>query len=80
MDTAGGVMAQLNIYVSKALEKEIRSQAKRSGRSISALIAEKVAAQPLKNWPRKFFENVVGRWQGPLEEVERPWPEEREGL
>lgn len=74
-------MAQLNFYVPDDIEKNIRQQAKARGKSISSYLAEVVKGHVQHDqWRSDFFTKVVGRWRGGFPKIERPLPEERNGL
>ncbi len=74
-------MSQLNFYVSDDIEKIIRAEAKSSGESISAYLAELVKSHVKKDrWQKDFFKKVVGAWQGDFPEIESLPIEERNSL
>lgn len=74
-------MAQLNVYISESLEKRIRKEAKHSRKSISAFVTDLVKEKmDHGKWRPDFFSKIVGGWKGDFPEIDRPAPEEREGL
>lgn len=74
-------MAQLNFYVPDEVEETIRREAKSHRKTISSYIAEVVKAHAQHDrWQKDFFSKVAGGWHGDFPKIERPLPEEREGL
>ena len=69
-------MAQVTIYIPDDLERELRQRAKRSGRSLSSVVADLARRQlhPV-GWPDDFKE-LSGAWEGILEIPEDAPPEE----
>lgn len=75
-------MAQVNVYVPDDLEAEIRQQARRAKTSLSRYIGDllrKRAPQP-SAWPREFFTEVVGHWEGGFPPIPRPPADEPDTL
>ena len=74
-------MPQLNLYVPRDLEKEIRKEAKQRGKSISAYLMDLFRQKTShKEWRKDFFREVVGGWKGDFPAPERKLPEERRSL
>ena len=63
-------MQQLHLYVSDDLAAEVEQRARKHGLSVSRYLAEVVRREVVTDWPRGFFDNVVGGWVG--EPLERP--------
>ncbi|MBU0506125.1 hypothetical protein KJ708_09050, partial [bacterium] len=60
-------MSQLNIYVPDEMERGIRSQAKKNGKSISKFIADlyfDYKTGTKLHWQADFFESTIGSWKG----------------
>lgn len=74
-------MPQLHLYVSDELAAEVERRAKKRGLSVSRYLAEVVRRDIVTEWPRDFFEEVVGGWMGdPLERPSQGRFEAREKL
>ena len=74
-------MAQLHLYLTDDLEKEVRNRAKARGMTVSAYLSELVRSQLTDQWPEDFFTRVVGGWVGdPLERPEQPPLDKREDI
>ena len=64
-------MPQLHFYVPETTAKKIRQRAQAAGLTTSRYLAELVQRDShIAQWPERFFEEVVGGWQG--ESLERP--------
>jgi hypothetical protein len=63
-------MPQLYFYVPDEVADKIRQEAKAADISISRYLAELVKRQVASEWPKGFFDDVVGGWQG--ERLTRP--------
>jgi hypothetical protein len=63
-------MPQLHLYVSQELASEVEKRARKHGLSVSRYLAEVVRRDIVTEWPRDFFDTVVGGWVG--EPLERP--------
>lgn len=74
-------MPQLHLYVPDAVAERLRSKAKERGMSLSGYLAE-IAGREVggEEWPRGFFEEVLGGWAGELERPLQGDYEERESL
>jgi hypothetical protein len=71
-------MAQVTIYIADDLERELRRRAKRSGKSLSAVMSELVRGQIRPSgWP-EGYRDLFGAWQGELPEPEDAPPNEVE--
>ena len=57
-------MPQLHFYVPEAVAARIRQQAQNSGMSVSRYLADLVKREEQKEWPERFFKEVVGGWRG----------------
>jgi len=74
-------MAQLHLYVSDDLATKIEQRARKRGLSVSRYLAEVVRREVVTEWPRGFFDTVVGGWVGePLERPRQGKLEARENL
>ena len=74
-------MAQLNIYVPEEMANALKRRARRERRSLSALVVALLDDRAsTEQWPKGFFETVLGHWQGPLGRIERRPAEERDDL
>jgi hypothetical protein len=60
---------QLHFYVPEHIVAAIRRSADARGMSISAYVAWLVSREVQQGWPERYFEAVVGRWEG--EPIER---------
>jgi hypothetical protein len=69
-------MAQLTIYLPDDLERALRKRAKRSGQSLSSVVAD-LARREFRpdGWPSEF-EDLFGSWEGELPEPDDPPPDE----
>jgi len=76
-------MTTLLIDLPEPVAQEIERRARARGESVSSFLGDLVR-QHLKaspSWPDRFFERVVGGWQGePLERPEQPPVEVRDSL
>jgi hypothetical protein len=74
-------MPQLHLYVPEPIAAAIKRQADASGLSVSGYLGQIVTRQVQEGWPTRFFEEVVGGWQGePLVRHPQGRYEERERL
>jgi hypothetical protein len=55
---------QLHLYVSEAVAKQLRARARAAGLSVSRYLATVIGAYVGQGWPPRYFDHVVGRWQG----------------
>ena len=69
-------MAQVTIYIPDDLERELRQRAKRSGKSLSSVVADLARRQlhPV-GWPEDF-KALAGSWEGEFEVPDDPPPDE----
>jgi hypothetical protein len=74
-------MAQLNVYVPKALEDKIKKEAKREGKSVSAFVLQIVQEkiQP-KVWSKPFLETFGSLGSDFPDDIEDLPPQKRPGL
>lgn len=63
-------MPQLHLYVPEPVAASIRQRAQAAGKSVSSYLAQLVTRDVQDAWPARFFEEVVGGWQG--EPLQRP--------
>lgn len=64
-------MPQLHLYVSQPVAEKIKERAEAAGMSTSRYLAQLVQHElGSEEWPERFFEDVVGGWQG--EPLQRP--------
>lgn len=73
-------MAQINFYVPDELEIKIKNAAKKSGLNLSVFLSDIIKKQigGAQEWPKGFFSNVLGQWQGDFPQIDDPLPQERE--
>jgi len=57
-------MPSLRFWIPDDLEALLRTRAKIRGVSLSTLIGSILSQEVKEEWPRDFFETVVGGWQG----------------
>ncbi|VAW42753.1 hypothetical protein MNBD_CHLOROFLEXI01-2871 [hydrothermal vent metagenome] len=63
-------MPQLHFYVPETIAEKIRLQAKAADLTVSRYLAKVVQQDSnIAQWPKQFFEEVIGGWQG--EQLER---------
>lgn len=63
-------MSQVTIYLPDDLERELRSAARKAGKSFSAYVVELATRRKSvkgKGWPREFLA-TFGSWRGDFEE------------
>lgn len=63
-------MPQLHCYVPEPLARKVQERAAAAGVSTSRYLAELLKREVGGGWPKGYFEQVVGGWQG--EELVRP--------
>lgn len=63
-------MTQLEIELPDEVAAEVERRAEDSGLSVTSFVIGLVERELGKSWPKGFFEEVVGGWQG--EPPERP--------
>ena len=63
-------MTQLQIELPDDVAVEVKRRAEDSGLSVTSFVIGLVEREIGKGWPKWFFEEVVGGWQG--EAPERP--------
>ncbi len=63
-------MSQLHLYVPESVAELIRKRANAAGQTVSRYLASVVLKEFGPDWPRGFFEEVMGGWKG--EPLERP--------
>jgi hypothetical protein len=63
-------MTDLLLQLPDDVAGEIQQHAKSRGITVSRFVEELVRREAGKGWPKWFFEEVVGGWQG--EPLERP--------
>jgi hypothetical protein len=57
-------MPRLHFYVPEKTAERIHQEAKAAGLSISQYLAGLVKREFQADWPKDYFEAVVGGWQG----------------
>ena len=57
-------MARLYCYVPEVTARKVRGRAETAGISTSRYLAEPVRRDVESGWPKGYFEQVVGGWQG----------------
>ena len=74
-------MPQLHLYVPEATAAKLHQRARARRLSTSAYLSEIVQRDIGQGWPKGYFDEVVGGWQGlPLERPPQPAPEQRDAL
>lgn len=74
-------MTRLSLQLSDEVAAEVQRRAEGQGVSVSRFVADLVQREIHREWPERFFEEVVGGWKGgPLERPPRQVPEERDPL
>jgi hypothetical protein len=74
-------MPQVHFYVPESLASRIRDRANAAGLSVSRYVAEVVKTELAAEWPKGFFDEVAGGWQGlPLERPPQGAPDSRDTL
>jgi hypothetical protein len=71
---------QLHLYLPDEIAKTVQQRAEARGISVSRYLAELVRREVAGGWPAGFFEDVVGKWDGPLERSAEGETERRESL
>jgi hypothetical protein len=72
---------QLHFYVPDEVGAAVRRAAEAKGLSVSAYVALLVSREVCEGWPERYFETVVGGWEGePLERADQGALESREAL
>jgi hypothetical protein len=57
-------MTQLQVEVPDAIAEQLRQRAAAQGPTVSEYLATLLCSAVGDSWPRGFFEEVVGGWQG----------------
>jgi hypothetical protein len=65
-------MTHIQLELPDDVAGEIQRHAENRGITVSRFVEELVRREAHKGWPKWFFEEVVGGWQG--EPLERPAP------
>ncbi len=74
-------MPQLHMYVPESTAEALRRRASDRGMSVSGYLAELVGKEVGGDeWPERFFEEVLGSWEGDLARRPQGEYEERESL
>ncbi|MEN6627350.1 MAG: hypothetical protein ABFD69_14090 [Candidatus Sumerlaeia bacterium] len=74
-------MPQMHFYVSEELAKRLRENARARGLSVSRYLATVVRREAGEGWPKGYFDEVAGGWQGkPLRRSPQGAPDAREEL
>jgi hypothetical protein len=73
-------MPQLHLYVRDEVAERLRQQAKERKLSLSRYLAEIVERETSGGWPRGYFQEVVGSWEGDFPEIDDPPPVEEAHL
>lgn len=74
-------MTRLSLQLSDDVAAEVQRRADGRGVSMARFVAELVRREVRRGWPERFFEDVVGGWQGePLERPPQRAYEERDPL
>ena len=74
------IVPQLNFYVPENSARLLRRRARQKGLSLSKYLASLVLRDSGSSWPRGYFENAVGFWEGELERPPQGHLERREKL
>ena len=74
-------MPQLHVYVPDRVASVVRERARARGKTVSGYLAELVTREVASDWPRGYFDQVVGGWEGrPLRRPAQGRFERREKL
>lgn len=74
-------MPQLHVYVPEKVASVVRERARARGLTVSGYLAELVTREVASDWPRGYFDAVVGAWDGkPLRRPHQGAFETREEL
>lgn len=75
-------MAQLNLYVDEKPRKLLERKAKSKGLSLSRYVTQVLERElgQEAGWPKGYFEQVLGSWQGDLKRPSQGKEEAREHL
>jgi len=74
-------MTRLTLELTEEVAAEVHRRAEGRGVSASRFVADLVQREIKSVWPERFFEEVVGGWQGePLERPRQSILEERDPL
>ena len=74
-------MPQLHLYVPEHTAAKLHQKARARGLSTSAYLTEIVQREVVQGWPKDYFEEIIGGWQGaPLERPPQPDLEQRDPL
>ena len=74
-------MTQILIEVSNPIAERLRRSAEAQGLTVSQYLEHLLCRELSEEWPPRFFEEVVGAWQGePLERLLQGAYEQRERL
>jgi len=74
------IVPQLNFYVPENSARLLRQRARQKGLSLSKYLASLVLRDTGSSWPKGYFENAVGFWEGELERPPQGRFEKREKL
>lgn len=69
-------MAQITIYLPDDVARDVKLQARRAKKSVSAYIASLATEKKRggRKWPKKFLD-TYGSWEGQLPRIDDPPPE-----
>lgn len=74
-------MSQLNLYVTEELKAKLQAAAEKDGKTVSSFVVEIIRARfPEGEAKSNYFSQFFGAWEGPIPEIERSAPEERDAL
>lgn len=74
-------MPQLHFSVSPQVARALEDKAKAHGTSLSRYLAELVQDTAGKGWPRGYFEQIAGAWEGePVKRVPEGKLEQRDAI
>ncbi len=73
-------MPQLKFYVPEHTARLLRERARRKRLSLSKYLASVMLRESGSPWPRGYFENAVGFWEGEFERPPQETPERRDNL
>lgn len=57
-------MAQLHFYVPDDVARQIQQRAVQANMSVSRYLAELVKREASDQWPKDYFDQVFGQWEG----------------
>jgi hypothetical protein len=69
-------MPQLHLYVPKEIASKVQEKAKAHNLTVSRYLAEVIKRDIGEGWPKGYFDQVCGQWEGEFPDIPREAPEE----